>query len=331
MAAIEVDRLEMTYRAPVRTAGLRAAMRSLVHREMREIPAVRGVSFQVEEGEIVGLLGPNGAGKTTTLKILSGILHPTGGSVSVLGYQPARREAALLRQIAMVRGSRPLSAPGELTVHDVLAFQQVIYEVEDDAFRRNLALLDDVLGLSGLLERQVRALSLGERMRAGLALSLVYRPRVLFLDEPSIGLDVVATTELRRFIADYGRETGATIILTSHAMGDVESLCKRVVLIDRGTLGYDGDIVALSRTLFPVKLLTVSLAREGMPDLAAYPGVEVTAAEGNQLSLRVPRAEVPQVTARLLTDSALEVVDLTVSDPPLEMVIDRVYRQGVAA
>jgi ABC-type uncharacterized transport system ATPase subunit len=327
MAAIMANQLEMTYQAPVRTAGLRAALGSLVRREAREVHAVRRISFTVEPGEIVGFLGPNGAGKTTTLKMLSGILHPTGGEASVVGYQPWRRDPRLLRQIAMIRGSRPLSGPGELTVLDALRFQQLIYEVSDVDFGRSLQALCDLLGLAPLLSRQVRALSLGERMRAGLALSLVYQPQVLFLDEPTVGLDITTTSELRRFIADYGRAMGATIVLTSHNMVDVEALCPRVILIDRGTIVYDGELAELGRRLAPDKLLTLSLSEDHPIDLTGYG--KVVNDEGRQVSLQVPRASVPAVTARLLAE--LPIADLTVTEPPLETVMERVYREGLVA
>ncbi len=326
MQTVSVRDLEMTYRAPVREAGLRAAARSLFRREVREVRAVQGISFDLEAGEVVGFIGPNGAGKTTTLKILSGILHPTGGEARVLGYVPWRREPGFLKRIAMIRGSQPIGGPAELTVMDALRFQQLIYEVPGDEFRRNLAELAELLELGPLLQRQVRALSLGERMRSGLALSLLYRPRVLFLDEPTIGLDVSAVGMVRRFIADYSRETGAAILLTSHYMADVETLCRRIALIDGGELKYDGDLEELSRTLSPYKLLKVAVADGTKPVWDGFG--EVVEAEDGKVSLRVRREEVPTITARLLAQ--LPVADLSVADPPLETVIDRVYTEGVA-
>lgn len=326
MAAIHVDDLEMTFRAPLREEGLRAAVGSLFRRVYREITAVDGISFSLEPGEVVGFIGPNGAGKTTTLKILSGILHPTRGEVRVLGHVPWERKREFLRQIAMVRGSRPIGGPGELTVLDSLRFQQQIYDVPDREFDRNLAELRAMLDLEPLLRRQVRALSLGERMRSGLAISLVYRPRVLFLDEPTLGLDVSAVGTMREFISTYARQTGATILLTSHYMADVEMLCKRIILIDKGTIRHNGGLAELSATLSPFKLLTVALADSVDVDWSRYG--EVTAADGLSVSIRVPRERVPAVTAQLLND--LPVADLAVANPPLESVIDRVYREGVA-
>lgn len=326
MISVAVEQLSMTYRAPVRAAGLRAALRSLVRREERTIEAVRDLSFVLNAGDVVGFIGPNGAGKTTTLKLLSGILHPTRGTTRVLGYIPARREYALLRRIAFIRGSQPIGGPAELTVMDSLRFQQVLYEVTAANFRRNLDELVAMLDLEPLLQRQVRALSLGERMRAGLALVLLYRPEVLFLDEPTIGLDVTAVQAMRRFIAAYSRTTGATVLLTSHYMADVETLCNRVILINKGQLAYDGALATLATTLSPYKLVNLVVSDIAWRDWSQYG--DVVASEGSSVALRVHRSEVPAVTARLLAE--VPILDLAVENPPLEHVIDRVYREGVA-
>ena len=299
MHTIEVNDLSMTYRAPVRGAGLRAAVKSLVRREVREIQALHSVSFAVAPGEVVGLIGPNGAGKTTTLKILSGILCPTSGQASALGFAPWGRDYRYLRQIAMIRGSRPLAVPLELTVLDALRFQQLIYDVPKEQFQRNLDELSSLLSLEPLLGRQVRALSLGERMRAGLAWSLIYRPRLLFLDEPTLGLDVTAIGAVRQFIADYNKHSGATIILTSHYMTDVEQLCPRILLVDRGALLYDGRLCALSARLAPYKLVRIAVAAPVAVEWKQFG--EIVEQEGGRVSLRVRREDIPAATARLLT------------------------------
>jgi len=326
--AIVARELSMVYRATVRPPGLRAAARSLVRRQIREVRAVESLSIEIGPGEVVGFLGPNGAGKTTTLKILAGVLHPTSGSATVAGFTPWRRQYAYLRQIALIRGSRPLDAPIDITVADALRFQALVYEVPDGEYRRNLGVLAEMLSLGPLLSRQLRGLSLGERMRAGLAHALLYRPRVLFLDEPTLGLDVSVTALVRRFLSDYSGETGATILLTSHYMADVESLCRRVVLIDRGVLRYDGSLAALAARLAPFKLLTVAVEEgsgEGLrPDWSAF-GDPVEALDG-KVSIRVPRDQAAATAARLLAQ--LPVVDLTVTDPPLEAVMDELYRAG---
>lgn len=324
VSVINVENLIMSYKAPVRETGLRAALTSLFRRTYREIQAVQGVSFELEAGEVVGFIGPNGAGKTTTLKVLSGILHPTSGAVSVIGFTPWRREPAFLKKIALIRGSQPIGGPSELTVLDSLRFQQLLYEVPDATFQKSLALLVDMLNLEPLLKRQIRALSLGERMRCGLALSLLYQPRILFLDEPTLGLDVTAVQMLRRFISTYSRQTGATILLTSHYMADVEMLCKRIVLIDQGTLKYDGSLEDLSATFSSHKLLKITIANEIPPVWSTYG--DVIEAEQSKAALRVHRDQIAAVTARLLTQ--FTVIDLTVENPPLEHVIDQVYRKG---
>ncbi len=327
MTAISVADLTMTYRTPVRPAGLRASIGALFHRRYREVTAVRGISFGVSPGEVVGFIGPNGAGKTTTLKLLSGLLYPTSGLVQVLGHAPWRRDYRFLRQIALLRGSRPPSAPPELTVLDALRFQQVLYDVHDVAFRGNLADLSAMLGLEPLLQRQVRALSLGERMRCGLACALLYRPRVLFLDEPSVGLDVSAVAEVRRFIRDYSAETKATVVLTSHYMADVEALCRRVILIDRGAVAYDGALAQLAERLAPYRLMTVRLSGPAQADWSRFG--EVVSMDAGCVRLRLPREEVAAITAYVLSEAP--VADLAIEEPPLETVIDRAYRQGMEA
>ena len=324
-AAISVRALSMTYKAPVRDPGIGGALRGLVRRRTRDVEAVREVSFDVAAGEIVGFIGPNGAGKTTTLKMLSGVLHPTGGDAVVLGARPWTRPREFLKAIALIRGSRPFEPFGELTVMDILRFQRLVYEVPHREFDSNLAELTDLLDLEPVLQRQVRALSLGERMRVGLANALVYRPRVLFLDEPTIGLDVSATAAVRRFIADYCATTGATVLLTSHAMGDVETLCPRVILIDHGQLRYDGPLQALAARLAPWKLIRVAVEPGTVVEWRTYG--EVVGSSDGHVEVRVGRADAPAVTARLLAE--VEVVDLSVEDPPLESVIDLAYREGL--
>lgn len=327
MADIVVAGLNKTYRVPVRNAGLREATRSLFRREYRLIEAVQPLSFSIQRGEVVGFLGPNGAGKTTTLKMLSGILHPTAGHVDVLGCVPSKREGRFLQQIAMVRGSRPIGAPPELTVSDALHFQQLIYEMPSDQFHRTVTELIDMLDLEPLLQRQIRQLSLGERMRAGLAWSLSYRPRVLFLDEPTIGLDVSVAEAMRLFIAYYSQQFGATVLLTSHYMADVEALCRRVILIDKGTMLYDGELARLTARLAPYKLVKIATRNSGQVPWEQYG--PVAAANDSGAELRIAREDIPAVTSRLLAD--LLVSDLTIEDPPIESTIAGIYRDGLVS
>ncbi|MEU3982447.1 ATP-binding cassette domain-containing protein [Streptomyces sp. NPDC026672] len=325
MNAVVVDGLSMTYRAPVREAGLTAAFRSLVHRRFREVQAVRDLSFEIPRGEVVGLLGPNGAGKTTAMKLMSGLLHPTAGSVDVLGFTPWQRRTPFLKQIALVRGSQPTGGAQELTVLDSLQYQRILYDITDADYHTGLGELAELLGLGPLLHRQLRALSLGEKMRVGLALSLLYRPKVLFLDEPTLGLDVSAAAAIRRFLAAYADQSGATVVLTSHYMADVESLCRRLILVDHGRVQYDGPLKRLSEQLSPYKLLRISApaaVKEDFEDVA-----EMVTTSGVSWELRVPRDDVARVTAHLLT--SLDVIDLAVEEPSLESVLDRAYREGL--
>jgi ABC-2 type transport system ATP-binding protein len=316
----------MTYRAPVRESGWKATLGSVFHRRYRDVPAVQNASFVLRPGEVVGFIGPNGAGKTTTMKILSGLLHATSGQVRVLGYSPWQRRSDFLRRIAFIRGSQPVGGSQELTVLDTLQYQRLLYEVPPAEFRHNLDELTGLLELTDLLHRQLRALSLGEKMRAGLALSLLYRPEVMFLDEPTLGLDVTAATAMRRFVAEYAQQTGATVLLTSHYMADVASLCPRLVLIDKGEVQYDGKLDELAAKLSPYKLVRLTAPNADEARLREA-GEVVEASEGTWV-LRVPRDQVARVTAGLLTD--LDIADLTVEEAPLEVVIDTAYREGVA-
>ncbi|WP_433019554.1 ABC transporter ATP-binding protein [Kribbella sp. CA-294648] len=322
---VQVEDLSMTYRAPIRGSGWKETLGSVFHRQYREVPAVQNASFALSAGEIVGFIGPNGAGKTTTMKILSGLLHATSGQVQVLGHTPWQRRSGFLRRIAFIRGSQPVGGSQELTVLDTLRYQALLYEIPAAEYRRNLDELTELLDLGDLLQRQLRALSLGEKMRAGLALSLLYRPEVMFLDEPTLGLDVTGATAMRRFVAQYAEQTAATVLLTSHYMADVASLCPRLVLIDKGKVQYDGKLDALAAKLSPYKLLRLTAPNADEQRLRQA-GELVEASNGTWV-LRVPRDAVARVTAELLTD--LDVVDLSVEEAPLDLVIDRAYREGV--
>ena len=323
--AIEVDDLRMTYRAPIRGSGWKATLVSAFNRRYRDVPAVQNISFVLAPGEVVGFIGPNGAGKTTTMKILSGLLHATSGRVQVLGSTPWQRRSGFLRRIAFIRGSQPVGGSQELTVLDTLQYQQLLYEIPPPDYRHNLDELTELLELENLLHRQLRALSLGEKMRAGLALSLLYRPEVMFLDEPTLGLDVTAATAMRRFVSSYAEETGATVLLTSHYMADVASLCPRLVLIDKGRIQYDGKLGELAARLSPYKL--VRLTAPAADEQRLRQAGELVEASNGTFVLRVPRDQVARTTARLLTE--LDIADLSVEEAPLDVVIDRAYREGV--
>ncbi len=318
---IVISNLTKVYRVHEREAGLRASLGSLIRRKYRDVCAVNDISFSVSPGEIVGFLGPNGAGKTTTLKMLAGLLHPTSGSVSVLGHEPFKRERAYLSRMAMVMGNKG-QLQWDIPAGDAFLVNKVVYKLSDADFRAALGELTELLDLGPLLKKQVRSLSLGERMKCELAAALLHRPMVLFLDEPTIGLDVTMQARIRHFIADYNKRTGATVLLTSHYMADVVALCKRVVVIHEGRLLFDGALAQLSDRIAPFKLLTVKLHdAESPPSLDGYG--EVQSSEDGQTTLRVRRDQAPAVTARLLAE--LPVADLTVEDPPIEDVIDQVF------
>jgi ABC-2 type transport system ATP-binding protein len=310
MSTIEVEGLRKTFDVPVREAGLRASMRSLVHRETKEVVAVSGVTFSIEAGDIVGFLGPNGAGKTTTLKMLSGLLHPTGGRCSVLGQNPRDRPPALLRQIALVMGNRN-QLQWDLPAMDSFELNRAIYQIPRADFVSLRDELIELLDLSDLVTKPVRNLSLGERMKVEIAGALLHRPQVLFLDEPTIGLDITMQKRIRSFVADYNARFGATVMLTSHYMADVQALCRRVIVIHHGSVLYDGDLAVLADQVGVSKTITARLAN------------------GEEVVVRATRAEVAGTTSRLLADH--DVVDLTVEDPPIDDVIERVFASGDAA
>ncbi len=328
MSLIEVKHLSKTYRVPVRPAGLAASLRSLARRTYDDVKAVQSVSFAVEAGEMVGLIGPNGAGKTTTLKMLCGLLRPTEGEARVAGFVPWERKHAYLRRISMVLGNKSQML-WDIPPMDSFRVLGEIYGVPTAQLKQTLDELIALLDMTELLAKPVRNLSLGERMKCELVAGLLHRPGVMFLDEPTLGLDVSMQLRLRRFLAEYNQQTGVTVMLTSHYMADVMALCPRVILIHHGKLLYDGALAGLAAQLAPFKLLRVSFREEnghgqGLEHLPA--GAEITERGPDCVTLRASRAQAPAVTAYLL--QALPVVDLAVEDPPIEAVIDQIYQEG---
>ena len=317
------------YRVHRRDPGVLAALRSVFHRRYDLARAVDGVSFHIEKGERVGFLGPNGAGKTTTLKVLAGLLHPTAGSVTVAGHVPQRREDAYLRRIMLVAGQKQ-QLLWDLPPIDTFELNRVIYGVPQAAYDAALRELTELLELGDLVKKPTRQLSLGERMKCELAAALLHAPDVLFLDEPTIGLDVTMQVVVRDFVRRYCERHGATLLLTSHYMDDVEALCDRVIVIDRGKLVFDGALDALRERAKPEKRVTLRLARAATEvDGAGLGAVVLVLREGPKLVLRVAKADVSAVLARALAE--LPVVDLSVEDPPLEDVMrDLFARHGEA-
>jgi ABC-2 type transport system ATP-binding protein len=321
-SAVHVSELTKIFRVPEREAGLRAATKSLFRRKWREVRAVDGISFDIGPGEVVGFLGPNGAGKTTTLKMLSGLLYPSGGEVRVLGYLPSRREKEYLRQITLVMGNRN-QLQWDLPALDSFELNRAIYRLRRDDFVQMRDELIELLEIGDLVRKPVRNLSLGERMKVEVVGSLLHRPRVLFLDEPTIGLDVTMQKRIRSFVAEYNRRHGASVLLTSHYMADVVALCRRVIVIHHGKILFDGNLSALSDRFAAYKTIEVALA-DGAAPLEGYG--DVLERQGDRAKLRVPKAETPHVAARLLREQ--HVADLTIEDPPIEDVIELVFAEG---
>jgi ABC-2 type transport system ATP-binding protein len=319
---ITVDHLTKTYQVPEREAGFRAALRGFFRRRYRDVHAVQQVSFTIQPGEIVGFLGPNGAGKTTTLKMLSGLLHPSSGQARVLGFTPWERRAGYLQAMTLVMGQRNRLS-WDIPAADSFLLNQAIYRLPEADYQRALKELDELLELGPILRKPVRNLSLGERMKCELAAGLLHRPQVLFLDEPTIGLDITAQARIRDFLREYNARTGAAILLTSHYMADVTALCERILIIHHGRIKYDGGLAELSRRIAPFKLITIALGTPCPCDLSRYgTPIPVDEDEGKQ-SVQVSAADVAAITARMLAD--LPIHDLTIEDPPIESVIEQAF------
>jgi ABC-2 type transport system ATP-binding protein len=318
---VHVSELTKIFKVPEREAGLRAAAKALVRRQTRDVHAVEEISFDIAPGEVVGFLGPNGAGKTTSLKMLAGLLYPTGGDARVLGFVPSKRDREYLRQMTMVMGNRN-QLQWDIPAVDSFELNRAIYRLRREDYLAMRDELVELLDVGDLVRKPVRNLSLGERMKVEIVGALLHRPQVLFLDEPTIGLDVTMQKRIRRFIAEYNRRHGATVLLTSHYMADVEALCKRVIVIHHGRILFDGALAALADEFAAYKTIGVVLENGGAP-LDAYG--EVVYHDGDRVSLRVPKAETSRVAARLLADH--EVLDLTIEEPPIEDVIESVFAQ----
>jgi ABC-2 type transport system ATP-binding protein len=327
MSQIFVDHLCKYYQVHQKEPGLLGSLKSFVNRKYSDVKAVDDISFAIDAGEIVGFLGPNGAGKTTTLKVLSGLLYPTSGVVRVLDFVPSERRADYLRQITLVMGQKQ-QLNWDLPAMETFLVNAAIYEIPDDQFKKTLDDLTELLELAPLLKKQVRKLSLGERMKCELAAALLHRPKVLFLDEPTIGLDVTMQTKIRQFIAEYNERYRATIILTSHYMADVTALCKRVIVIDHGKLLYDGDLQALAEKIAPHKLIRIEFSQTPNGHRLEEYG-EVVKLRGQRAELLVPRDATSDVAARMLSE--LPIADVTIEEPPIEDVITRVFEQAARA
>jgi ABC-2 type transport system ATP-binding protein len=299
-------------------------VRSFFKRKYNDVKAVQEVNFKMTQGEIVGFLGPNGAGKTTTLKMLSGLLHPTGGKAHVLGFTPWELKPDYLRSMTLVMGQRNRLA-WDIPAADSFLLNQAIYRIPEDEYKKTYKELDELLELGPLMKKPVRNLSLGERMKCEIAAGLLHRPKVLFLDEPTIGLDITGQVHIRDFLREYNRRTGATILLTSHYMADVTALCERIIIIHHGQLKYDGGINELSRKIAPFKLIGVVLAESNSHDLTKYGTVVQNEEDWEKQYIQVKSEDVTRVTSGLLAD--LPIHDITITDPPIEDVIEQAFNQ----
>ena len=324
MAMIEAIGLTKTYRVFQKREGLLGAVRGLYHREYKQVRAVDGVSFSVEPGEMVAFLGPNGAGKTTTLKMLSGLVYSTSGEARVMGYRPSDRVDAFRRRFALVMGQKN-QLWWDLPAADSFQLHKEIYSLPAAEFNQTLAELTELLGVEKLTRQAVRELSLGERMKMELIAALLHRPELLLLDEPTIGLDVVAQVAIQKCLRDYHARRGVTMLLTSHYMRDVEALCSRVLVITQGALVYDGPLSQLRDRFGKSKIVKLEFADGGVPDDLERFG-EVTRREGPSADLNVERSRVAEVLGAIL--DGYSVLDVSVQDPPLEQTIARVFEEG---
>jgi ABC-2 type transport system ATP-binding protein len=325
MAMVTVEGLSKIYHIAVKDAGIVGTLRHFWHRQYREIAAVKDISFAIASGEMVGFLGPNGAGKTTTLKMLTGLVHPSSGNIQVAGHIPFRRDTNFLQKITLVMGQKQ-QLIWDLPALDSLRMNAAVYDIPDKVFKHRVGELTEMLSLEGKLSQPMRKLSLGERMKAELLAALLHQPQVLFLDEPTLGLDVNAQASVREFLREYNARYQATILLTSHYMADITALCKRVLLIHQGGLIYDGSLEGLHNNFAPYREVRVELAQSihSREDLAKYG--QILNIDGQAVCFLIPRENLTKAVSQILAE--LEILDLSVNEPAIEEVIGSVFRAG---
>ncbi|MGL4884622.1 MAG: ABC transporter ATP-binding protein [Waterburya sp.] len=324
MSIIVVEDLSKIYPVAIKKPGLKGTLSHFFRRTYREIKAVQNVSFKIEPGEVVGFLGANGAGKTTTLKMLTGLIHPSQGKIIVAGHVPFRRQPEFLRQISLIMGQKQ-QLLWDLPALDSLRINAAVYNLSDRVFKQRLGELAGMLAIEDKLNQPVRKLSLGERMKAELLAALIHHPQVLFLDEPTLGLDVNAQVAVREFLQKYNQRYEATILLTSHYMADITALCDRVLLIHQGQLIYDGLLAGLLDRFAPYRQVKVELAQPiSARELAEFG--EVESIQGQEVRFLVPRAKLTATISKILAQ--LPIQDLNVSDPPVEEIIGRLFQSG---
>ncbi|MEL6937588.1 MAG: ATP-binding cassette domain-containing protein [Cyanobacteria bacterium J06598_1] len=326
MPIIDVQNLGKVYPVAVKEPGMKGTLQHFFRRTYRNIEAVKQVSFNIEPGEVVGFLGANGAGKTTTLKMLTGLIHPSTGSVSISGHEPFERAPTFLEQITLVMGQKQ-QLIWDLPALDSLRINAAVYNISQRDFRDRVGELADMLSIQDQLKQPVRKLSLGERMKAEMLAALLHRPQVLFLDEPTLGLDVNAQTAVRQFLKDYNQRYGATILLTSHYMADITALCDRVLVIHQGSLIYDGLLDGLLEKFAPYREVSVefdSTQTLEKDQLLSYGNLQTL--EGCKATFLVPAADLTSMVSALLNQ--LNIQDLSIAEPPIEDVIAKVFETG---
>jgi len=325
MSIVEVNNLSKTYPVAIKNPGLKGTISHFLNRQYRLIKAVEKISFSLNEGEIVGFLGPNGAGKTTTLKMLTGLIHPTDGTVRVAGYTPYKRQKSFLNKISLVMGQKQ-QLLWDLPALDSLKINAAIYNIPDKIFKTRLDELASMLSLEDQLNQPIRKLSLGQRMKAELLASLIHHPQILFLDEPTLGLDVNAQAAVRDFLRDYNSRYQATIILTSHYMADITALCRRILIINQGILIYDGPLDKLLKKFAAYRQVKIDLAVPLARDELEQYG-EITSIEGKEVNFSIPFENLNQTITRMLED--LDILDFSVLSPPVEEVIRLLFTKGL--
>ena len=321
---ISVKNLKKYYRVHQKEPGLIGSINSLFHRKYQDVKAVDGISFEIEKGELIGFIGPNGAGKTTTLKVLSGLLYPTSGEVVVYGYVPFKRQSDFQKKISLVMGQKN-QLWWDLPAWESFILNKEIYEIPKNKFEETVNNLSKMLEVEDILKVQVRKLSLGQRMKCELIAALLHQPEVLFLDEPTIGLDVVAQKNMRDFIKEFNQKFNATIVLTSHYMADVKELCKRVIIINEGKILYDGLLEDIVEKFAPYKIIKADFEQEVDKQKLIKFG-EVKNFEKNHVEIQVSKKDVAKKAGQLL--SAFAISDLTIEDPAIEDIIRQVFRKG---
>jgi ABC-2 type transport system ATP-binding protein len=327
--AVSVEGLTKVFRTYRREEGVAAALKSLVRRRASETVAVSGVTFAIDPGEMVGYIGANGAGKSTTIKMLTGILTPTSGEILCNGFVPYRDRTRYVATIGVVFGQRT-QLWWDIAVVESFKLLREIYGISDTDYRERMDLFDRVLGIGAYLGQPVRKLSLGERMRCDLAASLLHRPPLLFLDEPTIGLDIVAKASVREFLQEINRREGTTVVLTTHDLSDIETLCRRVIVIDHGKVLFDGPLSQLRDRILPVTSIVFDVKTAPDSSLLAWNGLKIAEVASHRYRVDIDRRLLSPATAVKEIVNRFDVADISIEEPQIEEVVKRIYREGIA-